>query len=187
MSDTTPEPNAVPEAPPPPPMPDRGRRYDVDTKRPFLAAFLSLMPGMGNVYNGLYLRGVIFFLIAVSLIGVAARGYPLVGFAIAFFWLFNVIDAYRQATLINYGYAQDLGLTDLPKEITPGQGGVLAGGLLFAIGLFAALEEFVRIDLDWLFDLWPFVLMAIGGWVAWASIRDRKKQLASETASGYDD
>src|ERR1700759_4161627 len=88
----------------------------IGRKNPALAALLSLFPGMGNIYNGLYLRGMTFFIVVASLIGLVVHGgHDLFGFAIAFFWLFNIIDAYRQATLINYGYAQDLGLLDMPK------------------------------------------------------------------------
>jgi hypothetical protein len=144
-------------------------------KNPALAAFLSLAPGLGNVYNGLYLRGITFFLTIVSLIAITVERHPLFGAAIAFFWLFNVIDAYRQATLINYGYAQDLGLVDLPRHPRASQGGIVAGVLLMLIGLVAAAEQYFDIRLDWLIDLWPFALVAIGGGLVWASIRDRKR------------
>lgn len=159
---------AAPEAlaPVPPPI---GR------KNPNLAALLSLFPGMGNVYNGLYMRGATFFLIVLSLIAIADRGHDLFGFAVAFFWLFNVIDAYRQATLINYGYAQDLGLVDLPRHPRASQGGVAAGVLLVAIGVVAVLERYFDVRLDWLFDLWPFGLVLLGGWMIWASLRDRRR------------
>src|SRR5215510_6401687 len=95
---------AEPPAPAPTPA---AAPAPIGQKNPGLAALLSFFPGMGNVYNGLYMRGVTFFLIILSLIGIANRGHDLFGFAIAFFWIFNVIDAYRQATLINYGYTQD--------------------------------------------------------------------------------
>jgi len=154
----------------------------IGQKNPGLAALLSFFPGMGNVYNGLYMRGVTFFLIVLSLIGIANRGHDLFGFAIAFFWIFNVIDAYRQATLINYGYAQDLGLLDLPRHPRASQGGVAAGAILALIGLVALLERYFYVRLDWLFDLWPFALVLLGGWIIWASLRDRRR--AGETESG---
>ena len=148
-------------------------------KNPGLAALLSLFPGMGNVYNGLYLRGMTFFLVIASLLGVIARshdrGEEIFGFAIAFFWLFNVIDAYRQATLINYGYAQDLGLTDLPRHPRAGQGGLAAGILLTLIGFIALADRYFYIRLDWIFDLWPFALVAGGLWLIWGAIRDRRR------------
>lgn len=37
-------------------------------KRPFVAGFLSLFPGIGNIYNGLYLRGIIFFVVVAGIL-----------------------------------------------------------------------------------------------------------------------
>jgi hypothetical protein len=174
------QPAAAPVAPAPvaPAVPAIGR------KNPGLAALLSLFPGMGNIYNGLYMRGVTFFLVVVSLIGIASDGHDLFAAAVVFFWLFNVIDAYRQATLINYGYAQDLGLIDLPRHPRASQGGVAAGVLLALIGLVALLERYFDIRLDWLFDLWPFALVLLGGWLIWASLRDRRRAQAAEPREG---
>jgi hypothetical protein len=148
-------------------------------KNPVLAATLSLFPGVGNVYNGLYMRGVTFFLTIATLIAIVVKGHALFGLGIAFFWIFNVIDAYRQATLINYGYAQDLGLVDLPHHPRASQGGVVAGILLSLIGLAAICERYFDLDLERLFDLWPFALVAIGGWLVWSSIRDRRRAAGS--------
>jgi hypothetical protein len=148
----------------------------VGHKNPMLAAVLSLFPGVGNIYNGLYMRGVTFFLVIACLIGIVSDGrHPLFGLAIAFFWLFNVIDAYRQATLINYGYAQDLGLLDMPKVPRAGQGGLMAGILLSLVGLVAIADQYLEIRLDWIFNLWPFALVAIGVWLIVASFRARRQ------------
>ncbi|MFL6261025.1 MAG: LiaI-LiaF-like domain-containing protein [Thermoanaerobaculia bacterium] len=149
----------------------------VGRKNPFLAALLSAFPGMGNVYNGLYMRGLTFFLIIVSLLGIttSGRGHELFGMAVAFFWLFNVIDAYRQATLINYGYAQDLGLLDMPRVPRAGQGGLVAGVLLTLVGIASVLDRYTIIDYDWFFRLWPFALVAVGVWLIAASFRDRQR------------
>jgi hypothetical protein len=145
-------------------------------KSPWFAALLSIMPGLGNVYNGLYLRGVTSFLIGASLIAIAARHHPLFGLAIGFFWPFNMIDAFRQATLINFGYAQDLGLPDRPPIPHADQGGFTAGGILVIIGLFALVDRYTRLDVDFLVDLWPVALILIGAWIVWGSLRERKGQ-----------
>ncbi len=168
-----PEPSPAYAAPTPVPVPPPA----VSRKNPFLAALLSAFPGMGNIYNGLYMRGLIFFLIIVSLIGIAShgRGHELFGMAVAFFWLFNVIDAYRQATLINYGYAQDLGLLDMPQVPRGGQGGLVAGALLALIGIASLLDRYTIVDYDWLLQLWPFALVAVGAWLIVASFRDRRR------------
>lgn len=160
----------------PQPIPSAALPPPLARKNPGLAALLSIFPGMGHIYNGLYMRGITFFLVIACLIGIVNDGrHPLFGIAIAFFWLFNVIDAYRQATLINYGYAQDLGLLDMPKVPRAGQGGLVAGVLLSLIGLTAVADRYFEIRLDWIFDLWPFALVVIGIWLIVASFRDRRR------------
>lgn len=174
-----------PGSPEPQPEPAADLRPpDAVRKNPVLAGFLSLFPGIGNVYNGLYMRGLTFFIVIASLIAIAGEGHPLFGFAVAFFWLFNVIDAFRQATLINYGYAQDLGLTDLPRVPRASQGGVVAGALLILIGAVAIAERYFNVSLQWLFDLWPFALVVVGLWLVVASARDRSRAKAAEDQSG---
>lgn len=173
-------PETTPAAPPPsPPAPADRTRY----KNPIIAGILSLFPGVGNLYNGLYLRGLAFFLICTSMIVITERGHPLFGLGIAFFWIFNVVDAYRQAVLINHGYGHDLGLEERPK-ISQGQGGVMVGAIMFLIGAFALADMlFGPIDLDWLIDLWPVFLMAIGGWLIFDTLRDKKKKEAEAAES----
>jgi hypothetical protein len=160
----------------PPALPAAAAPPSFLRKNPGLAALLSLVPGMGNIYNGLYLRGITFFLVIASLIVITTRHHPLFGLAIAFSWIFNVLDAYRQATLINYGYAQDLGLLDMPRHPRASQGGLAAGILLTLIGLFAVCDRYFDIRLDWLFDLWPFALVVAGIWLIWGAIRDRRRE-----------
>ncbi len=169
-----PPPPEAPAAPPPPVAEPRGQNY----KNPILAGVLSLFPGIGNIYNGLYMRGLAFFLICTSMIVLTAEsnGHPFFGLGIAFSWIFNVVDAYRQATLINHGYAQDLGI-DEPPKMSSGQGGAVVGAIMFLIGAFALWDNyFGPIDLDWLVDLWPVFLMAIGAWLIFDTMRDRQKK-----------
>jgi hypothetical protein len=166
-------------APPPPAAPaaqPQAARNPLHQKVPLLAAILSAFPGMGNVYNGLYLRGLIQFMIVASLLNMMDHhGTAFLAMSLAFFWIFNVLDAYRQAMLINYGYAQDLGLQDLPQRPRAGQGGLLAGVILTALGIIAFLDQYVNIDLRWLYDLWPLAIVAVGVWLIVASIKDRQK------------
>jgi hypothetical protein len=166
----------------PPPAPHPSLPAPLATKKPALAALLSIFPGLGNVYNGLYLRGLVFFLIFFTMMGIIITSDGdnafFFGPAMGFFWLFGLIDSYRQAVLINYGYQQDLGISDLPQRPRPGQGGIAAGVILVLIGTYALIEQYVRIDLDWLFDLWPVVAIALGGWLIWGTIRDRNKESA---------
>ncbi len=164
----------------PPPAPTPALPPPLAIKKPAMAALLSIFPGLGNIYNGLYLRGFVFFLIFFTMLGIVVTSGGENAFffvpAMIFFGFFGMIDAYRQAVLINYGYQQDLGINDLPKRPRMGQGGIAAGVILVLIGTYALLEQYVTIDLDWVFDLWPVVAIALGGWLIWGTIRDRNKE-----------
>ena len=169
------EKSVAPSLPPSPPL----------LKRPFVAGFLSLFPGIGNVYNGLYLRGLLFFTVIACLLALGSdegHEHPVLGFVIAFAWIFNVLDAYRQATLINLGYAQDLGQEDLPRIPKAGQGGLLAGILLIVLGAVAGLQLYLGIDLSWMIHFWPLAVIASGGWLVFAWLRERAKQTEGDDA-----
>ena len=56
---------------------------------------------------------------------------------------------------------------------------MVAGALLSLIGVAAIGERYFNLDLERLFDLWPFALVAIGGWLIWSSIRDRLRAAGS--------
>lgn len=142
-------------------------------KRPLLAGFLALFPGIGNIYNGLYLRGVVFFTIIACLVALGSdhEEHGVLGFVVAFAWIFNVLDSYRQAQLINLGHAQDLGLNDLPAVPKAGQGGLLAGVLLLVLGIVASLQVYLDVDLSWVIKFWPLALVGIGGWLIFSWFR----------------
>ena len=167
------------ENPPPSPVPPAQLatgQLPFERKIPLLAGLLSGFPGMGNVYNGLYLRGLIQFLIVAGLMNLVDKnGSPFLVMAMIFFWAFSVLDSYRQAVLINYGYAQDLGLVDRPDRPRAGQGGLIAGVILTLIGIIATLDQYVNVDLRWLYDMWPLILVLTGVWLIAASIREKKK------------
>ena len=123
-------------------------------KKPLHAGLLSLMPGMGHIYSGLYQRGVIFFLVVAGLMTLAERAGEAFVFPMLFTWIFNTVDAVRQVKLINYGYTEDPGLLDRPHPRSD-QGKFFVGLLLVAIGVFAILEQHFDFELRWLVDFWP--------------------------------
>ena len=146
---------------------------------PFLAAFFSLFPGLGNVYNGLYLRGITFFAICVGLIGLAAQARgeePILILSVIFVWLFNIFDAYRQATLINYGYTPELEPPDKPRIPAWGSGGLVAGVVVFVIGLYGLLHQHFDIDLALLVDNWTLLFMAFGIFLIVRTVLERKRR-----------
>jgi hypothetical protein len=148
-------------------------------RSPWIAAFLAAFPGLGSIYNGSYARGVAFFLTVLGLIHMANRGDEIWGFGVAFVWLFNVIDAYREARLIRAGLAHDLAAGRLRPDTSVAEG-IGLGAVLFLIGLLSFLDLTLDIDIDWIFELWPVGLMIAGGWFVVAAvlrIRARRQRL----------
>lgn len=157
-------------APPPPPspqreMPDTSAVVGASplTKNPFLAGFLSFFPGLGHIYNGLYLRAFVFFAAFAFCVQLVDRvDHPVFGMGAAFIWFFGVLDSFRQATLINMGLATDLGTLDRPRKIPSGNGPLFAGVGVFLVGFLELVGRYGLWDWDWLVEYWFVVFMLVG-------------------------
>lgn len=204
-----PPPPAATQAPPPQALPPRSDYIDPGyaqaptrsplQKSPLLAAFLSFMPGLGNIYNGLYVRGISFFLIWGGIFALTIRtgnrsqgdseALALFIPAVVFIWLFNLFDAYRQASLINHGYATDLGLEDNGR-LRKAPGGMALGVVVLLIGVYGALERIFDFDLSLILEFWYVAFIAFGAWLIYQA-RLAKSQnaqpasLSSETDDAY--
>jgi hypothetical protein len=173
MNDTStnpqpPTPPSLAPAPPPPPI-AFGPSGTLPAapplpKNPGAAGALGIIPGMGHLYLGLYQRAAILFGIWVLFISLAghSRG-PFPGIAIPFWMVFSIIDASRQAKAINATGRPEANIlgSDEPVRVS---GSLTAGILLILIGGFLLLDRFVTIDLSFLNDWWPLLLVAFGGW-----------------------
>jgi hypothetical protein len=168
--------SSIGHAAPPSAVPPLGSR-----RSPWIAAMLAGVPGLGSVYNGSYARGAAFFLAVLGTMRLAGRGDELWGFAVLFLWLFNVIDAYREARLIRAGVAHDLG-TLRARPTTSAAEGLGLGALLFLVGAVSLLDV-LGYDVDWIFDLWPVGLMLAGGWFIWSAVRRMRATPAGDPPS----
>ncbi len=164
---------------------------DPRRKYPILACILSLMPGLGQVYVGYYSRGFINAITVGSIIAVLNSGgvgvegappaesplTPLLGVFLAFFWLYNIIDAGRRAALYNYALA-GIGNVELPDDFTKtGVGGsILGGAALVVFGLVAISHTLFGVSLDWLRYWWPLAPVAFGIYLIAKAISDRSKK-----------
>lgn len=168
-------------------------------KSPLLAAFLSMMPGLGNIYNGLYVRGISFFLIWGGVFALTIRtgnrsqgdseALALFIPAVVFIWLFNLFDAYRQASLINHGYATDLGLEDTGR-LRKAPGGMALGVVVLLIGVYGALERIFDFDLSLVLEFWYVAFIAFGAWLIYQARQAKVQEVqpvsvSSETDDAY--
>src|SRR5689334_10776171 len=76
------------------------------TPSPGLAAFLGMIPGVGAMYNGQFVKAfihVVIFAGLVTIVDHAGPAEPLFGLLICFFWFYMVFEAYKTAKARQFG------------------------------------------------------------------------------------
>lgn len=156
------------------------RMRDARSKSPAFAAILSAMPGLGQVYVGYYQRGFVHAGVVAGLITILASGavpklIPLLALFMAFFWLYNIIDAARRASLYNDALAGNPSI-DLPEDFkAPGiRGSIFGGATLVAVGFVMLLHTRFGVSLDWVEYWWPVAPMIFGAYLLGRAIMERK-------------
>ena len=151
---------------PPPVTPTRRHTY----KSPVLATILSLMPGVGQIYVGYYPQGFMNAVIVSVTITLLAMGMgsltPLLAIFLAFFWVYNMIDANRRAQAFNRALDGLDGET-LPEDFEmPGlKGSTPLGVVLIAAGTLFFMDRKLGMDMEWLEEWWPIALVIGGVWL----------------------
>ncbi len=160
-------PQQPPYSPQPAPAPRPG---DPARKSPALATVLSLMPGLGQVYVGYYQHGFIHLTVAavtITILSMGARGAaPLFGIFLAFFWMYNMIDANRRAHYYNR-VLDGLGGEHVPEDmqLPSARGSLPAGIVLVIVGVLFLLDLNTDISMDWVENWWPVFLVGGGVWL----------------------
>jgi hypothetical protein len=175
-------PTPMPEGAPRPRdwKPEYAYAEDSRRKSPGLAAFMSLMPGLGQVYVGYYQQGFINILVVASMITILTLKLraltPMVALFMAFYWLYNIVDAGRRAAYYNRALA-GLGPESLPEDMSlpGGKGSLLGGSLLVGFGLIFLLHTKFDMPLNWLEEWWPVGLLVVGGYLVYAHFREAGK------------
>jgi hypothetical protein len=160
-----------PNSPPPPPALPPAAPYVRLPKSPGLAAFLSLFPGLGQVYNGQIARAFAFFFAWVGSIYLTANGHEFpFAFVIPFVYLYNMIDAWKGAAAANQRF---LGGRSEPEE-GPSLESPVWGGILVVFGLVILASNLGWLDLERLAKWWPLLLIAVGVWFLYSSVTKKK-------------
>lgn len=172
-----PFPSALPPAPPVAYAATPARF--VYRKNPGVAGVLSLLPGGGHLYLGLYQRAGIFFGIWVALWAFVSGAHDVGPFwlTIPFWWIFVLIDAVRQASAINQTGAPESNI--VTNELPKASGSLFFGVLLILFGAFFLVDRFVTIDLSFLWDWWPLLLVAFGAWQVFSYYKEKQAKSAA--------
>ena len=152
---------------------------DPRRKSPLFASFLSMMPGLGQIYVGYYQRGFIHAIVVASLIALLSDDIgpltPLAAVFLAFFWLYNIVDAGRRALLYNEALAGRSGI-ELPEDFkTPALRGSIPGGVaIAAVGAVLLSHTVFGMSLEWVNDWWPAALILFGVYLVARSVMSGK-------------
>lgn len=139
------------------------------TSKPAAALVLGFVPGLGAVYNGEYVKALIHVCIFGGIIAALNSDMPgsydpLFAIALACFYFYMPIDAYRVAK------ARETGET-LPDPLAFGpltgpDGRVPVGPIiLIGLGVLLLFANFGLFRWFWFSRLWPLGLIALGAWI----------------------
>lgn len=130
-------------------------------RSPSTAVWLSLIPGAGHIYVGFVLKGVLLILLVGSAIQMASHGAEGFGIVIPFLWLYGMIDAHRSAVEVNRIVAAG----GSPPSYKSPSVASWWGYVLIVLGALFGAENLDLIDIEWIWNLWPLVLVALGIYV----------------------
>ena len=158
MNDNFTSQSAAPQPPPAqataaPPPPVVMQTVVVERKSPGLAGFLSVFPGLGHLYLGLYPRA--FAVGGAFAVGIMlsshGRGGEFFGVLVAFVWFFGIIDAVRQAKAINRGQVAESGFAPEGqiRKAAHGTGALTWGVILVGIGGLWLADRYADLDAFW--------------------------------------
>ena len=187
-----PPPASTPPAQPPAPVPQPiappdtreapRRALHGQRKSPFIACMLSLMPGIGQVYVGYYKLGFVHNVVFAGTIMILSLDIealvPLFAIFLAFFYVYNVVDAGRRAAFYNMALDGVEGI-ELPEEMNvelPSFGGSMGGGLfLMVLGAILLSNTVLGVSLEWVEDWWPVAPIVLGGYLFVRALQERRQ------------
>jgi hypothetical protein len=140
----------------------------IPDKAPQRAAWLSLIPGIGAVYNGQYQKALTQFAVFASLSIMSDSVHEIFGFGAFVFLIFTMFDSYRSAeTNLRLRLEQKTPADNPNKDKTVAAWGVL----LISLGSIFLLKNFI--PYDFIHRLWPIAFIALGGYLVYRAIQDR--------------
>lgn len=151
---------------------------------PVAATLLGFIPGVGAMYNGQVVKGLIHVLVFAGLVWAQDRsgGNVFFGLLIAFFYFYMVWDAYATAKAMQerrplpdpFGLGTQLPASEASAPASPGPGSELARHgphipaaaiVLIGLGVVFLLDNLGIFHWHWMGRMWPIILIAIGVWL----------------------
>ena len=130
-------------------------------KNPSLAAFLSMFPGMGAIYNGNIIKGIAYMLIFAVLIVLTDNANDpdavVFGLLIAGFFVFQIVDSYNEAAKVNQNILTEENPMSQKEDLS-----LFSAIVVLMIGIVFQLANFDLLTYRQITRLWPLVLIVFG-------------------------
>jgi LiaI-LiaF-like transmembrane region/B-box zinc finger len=182
--------SAPPPPPPPPPMPTMETPYRAPEATPYtaphltqpspatsqpgaspgLAFLLGFIPGVGAIYNGQYVKGLIHVVVMGVLISIVSNDQmsdnlqPLFGMMIAVWVFYMAFEAYHTAKRRQLGQPVDEFSSIVPRAGHPARF-PLAPTVLIAVGVLFLLHNLNILRIGELIRYWPVALICLGAYM----------------------
>ncbi len=140
----------------------------IPTDAPKRAAALSLIPGMGAVYNGEYQKAITQFAVFAALSVMSDSVHGVFGFGAFVFLIFTMFDSYRTAEArLRARVVEPSGSQAPSKDRTAAAWGIL----LIGLGCIFLLKNFIHFD--FISRLWPLVFIGLGVYLVYRYVSEK--------------
>jgi hypothetical protein len=157
----------------------RIHRGSAEGCNPTRAAWLSVFPGLGAIYNGQYLKAVTHFAVFAALCIMADEVHGVFGPAAMVFYFYMMFDSYRSAQLLS----QQRLLTSAPHggSLSSDVNSPFWGVLLIVLGVMFTAHNMGFLSFGFVRDAWPLIFIVVGGILIYRSLagKDSKPEIHS--------
>jgi hypothetical protein len=181
-------PAANPYYPPPPYAAPPPSPAQVTRTSPAAAFWLGLIPGVGAIYNGQYMKGLVHAVIVGLLISLSTAadntaGEPFLGMLTTAFWFYMAFEAYHTAKKRQLGVPVEEWSSLLGPA--PRTGRVPLGPIiLIGIGIVFLLDTLHILDFREFGRFWPVLLILAGAYLLYSRLSTPARTSPSSYTSG---
>ncbi len=145
---------------------------------PVLAFILGFIPGVGAIYNGQYLKGLVhalvFGLLVTILDSTPEPSQALLGIVLAAFVFYMPFEAYHTAKKREMGLVPDEWSSIVPRNQYAGKAPV-GPIVLIAVGVLYLLNTLNLVDFHQIGRFWPVILILVGVYMLYTRVTSTRE------------
>lgn len=157
----------------------RARSGSVEGCDPGRAAWLSVIPGLGAIYNGQYLKAVTHFAVFAALCIMSDDVHGIFSLGAIVFYVYMIFDSYRSAQVVRE--RQLVSATPLAGPRASDVNSPVWGVLLIVLGLMFTAHNLGFLSFGFIRDAWPLIFIIVGGILIYRSFTGKDEKSAVQS------